>query len=356
MSRLSTDSRSAHHPAHHPASASALSRRSLIKGAAAALAATGLASAGAGIIPAFQSRPAFASEERTTLRLGVVDNYEIWDNIKERLADKGIDLEVIEFGGHATPNDALANGELDLNAFQHRVFLAYDCGEKGYELQNVGNTIISPLNLFSIKINSIDEFKEGDTVGVPSDISNTSRALRVLQAAGLIALKDPDSLSPTVEDIVENPKGIVITELANWTIPSALPDLTAGIVSGGYALDFGLSTDDIIFEDTNLDNKQYWNLIAARKEDVQNPERYALIKTFVDAYHSDEVLQILQDVYHGYYKPVGWDEDPVAEADGEALSAASSSADKNASSSAASAGKSAASTGSAGTETSTSTS
>lgn len=278
-----------------------------------------------------------AAEQRTTLKLGIVGSiYEdLWAPAKETLADQGIDLEFVDFSDYVTPNNALDAGEIDLNAFQHRVYLAGEVEEKGYKIQNVGNTVIMPLNLFSSKVKSTDELKEGDTVGIPNDTTNGGRALRVLQAAGLVELKDPDTLTPTVDDITNNPKGLVFSELAANTLPSALPDLTAAVINGDYALDFGLDSDQVIFEDTVLDNKEYWNLIAARTEDIENTERFALIQKVVSAFQSDGTLQALHDVFHDYYLPVGWDQDPLKESDGE--TAGSSSADKTASSSSASA-------------------
>lgn len=327
---------------HAPHSAAAaIDRRSLIKGAAASIAAAGLAVATGAVLPAIQPRQAFAADE-VTLKLGTVGSVEFWDAAKETLAEQGIKLEIVEFGDLVTPNNALHNKELDLNAFQHRIYLRNECETLGYEIENIGNTIVVPLNLFSFKVKSTSELKEGDKVGIPNDTVNGGRALRVLQSAGLITLKDNDTLTPTVDDIQDNPQGIVITELAANTVASALPDLAAGIVNGVYALDFGLENDDIIYEDTDLDNKEYWNLIAVRAEDVENPERYALMKKVVDAFHSDGTLQILHDVFHDYYIPVGWDEDPQQEKDGEA--AASSSADKTASAAAASAAAASAST------------
>ena len=98
------------------------------------------------------------------------------------MADEGIDLEFVQFSDYVTPNDALANGEIDLNAFQHRIYLQSEIDNYGYEIENIGNTFIIPLNLYSDKVKSVDELKDGDTVAIPDDVTNGGRALKVLEA------------------------------------------------------------------------------------------------------------------------------------------------------------------------------
>lgn len=115
-----------------------------------------------------------SSDAQTTVKLGVVGAiYEdIWAPAKEKLADEGIDLEFVQFSDYVTPNNALANGEIDLNAFQHRIYLQSEIDSYGYEIENIGNTFIIPLNLYSDKVKSVDELKDGDTVAIPDDATN----------------------------------------------------------------------------------------------------------------------------------------------------------------------------------------
>ena len=163
-----------------------------------------------------------SSDAQTTVKLGVVGAiYEdIWAPAKEKLADEGIDLEFVQFSDYVTPNNALANGEIDLNAFQHRIYLQSEIDNYGYEIENIGNTFIIPLNLYSDKVKSVDELKDGDTVAIPDDATNGGRALKVLEAAGLIKLKDGADFNPTVDDIETYNKQIKIEELkANTSRP-----------------------------------------------------------------------------------------------------------------------------------------
>lgn len=97
------------------------------------------------------------------------------------LADEGIDLEIVQFSDYVTPNNALANGDIDLNAFQHRIYLQNEIDNYGYAIQNIGNTFIIPLNLYSQKVSSVDELKDGDVVAIPDDLTNGGRALKVLE-------------------------------------------------------------------------------------------------------------------------------------------------------------------------------
>lgn len=254
------------------------------------------------------------SAEPVTVKLGVVGSmYEdLWTPAKEALKDEGIDLEFVQFSDFVTPNNALANGEIDLNAFQHRIYLQSEIDSYGYEIQNIGNTFIVPLSLYSQKISSVDELKDGDTVAIPDDLTNGGRALKVLEAAGLIEL-DPDAaFNPTLDDIVKYNVGIKIEELKANVIASTLADVTAAVINGNYALDFGLKTEEAIYQDTGLDIEDYWALIAARTADLSDPDKVEVYRKVVKAFQSPETEKVFNDTYGGYFIAVGWDQDLLA--------------------------------------------
>ncbi len=254
------------------------------------------------------------SAETVTVKLGVVGSiYEdLWTPAQEALKAEGINLEFVQFSDYVTPNNALANGEIDLNAFQHRIYLQSEIDSYGYEIENIGNTFIIPLNLYSQKVSSVDELKDGDTVAIPDDLTNGGRALKVLEAAGLIEL-DPDAaFNPTLDDIVKYNVNITIEELKANVIPSALADVTAAVVNGNYALDFGLKTDEAIYKDTVLDVEEYWNLIAARSADLEDADKAAVYAKVVKAFQSAETETVFNDTYGGYFIKVGWDQDLLA--------------------------------------------
>ncbi len=267
-----------------------------------------------------------ASEEETTieaaaeaqetihLTIGVTGSVydDLWAPAIEILAEQGIDLETVQFSDYVTPNNALANGETDLNGFQHRIYLASEIEQYGYELTNIGNTFISPMNLYSDKIKAVEELKDGDVIAIPNDPTNGGRAIKVLSDAGLIVLKADAGFNPTVEDIESYNVGIKIEELAANTIPSVLPDVTAAIINGNYALDFGLRADEAVFHD-KMEEEEYWNLIACRTEDLSDPKLVEAYEKVVKAYQTEATKKVYDEEFGGYYVGVGWDQDLLAD-------------------------------------------
>ena len=245
------------------------------------------------------------------LKIGVVGSiYEdLWAPAQKALKSEGINLKIVQFSDYVTPNNALSNGEIDLNAFQHRIFLENDAGSHNYDVNLSGNTFIIPLNLYSNKVKSVSELKKGAVIAIPNDVTNGGRAIKVLAAAGLITLKADAGFNPTVADIVSNPKNIVIKELAANTIPSALADVDAAIVNGNYALDFGIKTESAIFKDTSVDEKQYWNLIAARGADLKDPAKVEIFRKVVKAFQTKETEDVFNKTYGGYFIKEGWEID-----------------------------------------------
>ena len=272
------------------------------------------AAVAAGIFAGIGSQSVLA-EETVKVTLGVVGSVyeELWAPAQEALKEEGIDLEIVQFSDYVTPNNALNSGEIDLNAFQHQIYLASEIEQYGYDLSIIGNTFIIPLNLYSEKVESVDEIKDGDTIAIPNDLTNGGRAIKVLEAAGLITLKDDADFSPTLDDIETYNVDITIEELAANTIPSTLADVTAAVVNGNYALDFGLKTEEAIFQDTSVDEHEYWNLIAARTEDLSDPEKVELYSKVVAAFQTDATEEVFNETYGGYFIAEGWDEDLLAD-------------------------------------------
>lgn len=257
-----------------------------------------------------------STAEPVTVKLGIVGgiNEDLWAPAKATLAEEGIDLELVNFSDYVTPNRALNDGEIDLNAFQHRIYLQGEIDSYGYEIQNIGNTFIAPLSLFSDKISSVDELKDGDVIAIPNDLTNGGRALKVLESAGIITLDPSAGFNPTVDDIQTYHVGVTIKELKANVIVSTLPDVTAAIVNNNYALDFGLAASDAIFADDRLDIEDYWNLIAARTADLSDPAKVEVFRKVVKAYQSDGTLAVYNDQCKGFYTPAGWDQDLLPQA------------------------------------------
>lgn len=251
-------------------------------------------------------------KKSNVVKLGVVGAMyeEIWAPAKEALKEEGIDLQVIQFTDYNTPNTALANGDIDLNAHQHRIFLEADAGAKGYNLKIIGNTFIIPLNLYSNKVKSVDELKDGAVVAIPDDVTNGGRALKVLQAAGLVELKPDAGFNPRINDVFKS--RVQIKELKANTIPAALPDVDAAIVNGNYALSFGIKTENAIFKDTSLDELNYWNLIAANAESLKDSDKVEKFRKVVAAFQRPETEKVFNETYGGYFIKVGWDIDELS--------------------------------------------
>lgn len=284
-------------------------RRNVIIGAAAL-------AVGFGLYFAVNALTAAPASERLTVKMGVTGTIyeELYAPAKKKLAAEGIDLEIVQFSDYTTPNAALADGDIDLNRFQHRIFFATELEKKGYKLSNIGNTFVQPMHLYSANVASVDEIADGAKVAIPDDVTNGGRALKVLEAAGLIQLSDAAGFNPTVADITANPRGIEIVQLDANNIPSVLPDVAAAVVNGNYAIDNNLSHDDIIFEDTSISDEQYWNLTAARTEDLKDPEKVEVYRKVIEAYQSADTEGVYDNTYGGNFIAVGWDQDLLSKA------------------------------------------
>ena len=243
------------------------------------------------------------AEGSTTIKLGVVgENNEQWTPVIEAMAKDGITLELVKFADYSLPNRALNDGEIDLNAFQHKAYLANDIKDNGYKIEAIGDTIIAPLGVYSKKITDLSELKDGDTIAIPSDATNGGRALKVLESAGVIKVNPEAGYTPTLSDITENPKNIKFTEVEAANTPSLLPDVAAAVINGGHAVDNGLNPekDSIYLEKTEdgADNP-YVNIIVARIEDKYNENYQKVVKAF----QSDDVKKVIEDTYKGAYIP-----------------------------------------------------
>lgn len=244
------------------------------------------------------------SSEVTKVKVGVVgtNEEEVWKFVKEKVASENIDIEVVVFTDYNQPNDALANGDVDLNAFQHYIFLDSYNSERNSDLTVIGETILAPLGLYSQKIKDVSEIKEGDSISIPNDPTNGGRALLLLQSAGLISVDPSAGDTPTLNDIKENKLNLVISELDASQTARSLPDVTAAIINGGIAADAGLvpANDAIFLEKLTATSKPYINVIACRSEDQDNE----VYKKIVDAFRQDDTAEVITKVSNGANIPV----------------------------------------------------
>ena len=245
-----------------------------------------------------------AKKEVKQVKLGVnAGNQDVWNDVIARLKEKeGIAVELVEFTDYVQPNQALENGDVDLNAFQTIIYLERFNKEQGTHIKPIGYTVIAPMGIYSKKIKDVSELKDGDTIAIPEDTSNNSRALRLLHAAGVIKLKDPSNTLATKDDIVENPKNIQIKELPAGQTARALDDVAASLINNGFAVEAGFQpTKDAIFiEEITDSSKPYYNVIAV-KEGNENNEVY---KKVVEYYQTEQTAKKIEEVTKGASVPV----------------------------------------------------
>jgi D-methionine transport system substrate-binding protein len=239
-----------------------------------------------------------------TVKIGVVgaaDPY--WDVYKKAAKAEGINVELVNFTDYAQPNPALAEGEVDINQFQHIVFLAdYNVSSKK-NLTPIGATAIYPLGLYSKKHDSVDQIKAGDTVAVPNDVSNQARALLVLQSAGLITLKSGGTIFSDLSDIDTGASKVKVKALDAALTATSLDDLAAAVINNDFVEKAGLKFADAIAKDDPSDPNAlpYVNIFATRPEDKDNATYLKLVKIF----QSDK------DVIDGLIKVSGDTAEPV---------------------------------------------
>ena len=246
------------------------------------------------------------SNDVINVKVGVVGEFNPqWETINEILKKDNINIELVKFSDYVTPNRALADKEIDLNAFQHKAFLKNDCKQRGYSLVAIGDTTIAPLCIYNNKdkISNINEIKDGDIIAIPSDLTNGGRALKLLEHAGIIVCDPAKGFIPTKADIIKYNTQIEIKEAESSTLAKLLPDCTAAIINGGNAITAGLdpTKDSIYVESSNKDENpiiaDLINVIVAREEDKDNE----IYKKIVEAYHTDEVKNKINEVFHGAY-------------------------------------------------------
>ena len=238
-----------------------------------------------------------AATEPTTVKIGLVSEsaVEIWEAVADRLEKQNIDLEIVKFTDYNQPNIALQNGDIDLNAFQHVAFLEDYNANNNADLTPIGFTFVSPLGIYSDKYTDYKEIKDGDTIAIPNDVTNGGRALLLLQAIDLIKLDNATGTTPTVSDIVENPKNLNIQELDAAQLPRSLQDVGAAVINTNFAVDAGLvPTEDALYLDTENIQKVldiYKNVVAARAEDVDNE----VYKKVVAEYQTEETKALIAE-------------------------------------------------------------
>ncbi|WP_104992125.1 MetQ/NlpA family ABC transporter substrate-binding protein [Deinococcus sp. NW-56] len=235
-----------------------------------------------------------------TLRVGAtpVPHAEILEFVKPTLAKQGVNLVIREFTDYVQPNLALADGSIDVNFFQHLPYLQEFQKNRPLGLVAGAKVHVEPIGLYSRRVKSLREVRSGATIALPNDPSNSGRALKLLERAGLIRLKPGVGVQATVRDITANIKRLRFRELEAAQLPRALADVDAAIINTNYALEAGLNPlkDALILEDRR---SPYANLLVAKPATLKNPDYLKLVR----ALQSPEVRAFIQKKYGGAVVP-----------------------------------------------------
>lgn len=212
--------------------------------------------------------------------------------IVDDLAKEGVTLKVVEFTDYVTPNEAVENGQIDANFFQHIPYLESFNSERGYHLVNAGGVHVEPLALYSHKYDAVEKIPEGARIAVPNDPTNEGRALLLLQAAGFITLNPLAGLTAVPTDILENKKNFKFIEIEAASLPRVLDDVDAAVINGNYAIPAGLTAakDGLVVEGAD---SPYVNIVAVK----EGREKDESIKKLVKALRSQKVKDYITEKY-----------------------------------------------------------
>lgn len=234
------------------------------------------------------------------IKVGVTpgEHAEIMEEVAKLAEAKGLTIDVIEFSDYVVPNQALADGDLDANSFQHQPYLDNQIKDRGFDIVSVAKTLTTPMGVYSAKLKSLADLPEGGTVAIPNDPTNGGRALLLLQDQGVIKVKPDAGLTPSPLDVAENPKNISFKELDAAQLPRALEDADAAVINTNFALAAGMNpkTDAIAMEKAD---GPYANVIAVRKGD----ETAEWLPTLIETYQSPEIRTFMEEKYQGAVIP-----------------------------------------------------
>ncbi|WP_311522890.1 MetQ/NlpA family ABC transporter substrate-binding protein [uncultured Corynebacterium sp.] len=277
-------------------------KRTLATVAAAALATTGLVACSNESNDATETTA--ANGENVTVKIGTTEaDQEAWTVFKQLAADNGIELDIVQFSDYSPVNEALAQGELDVNKFQHIKYLAEYNAASGNDLKVVGSTEIVPLALFWKDHDSLDGI-EGTEIAVPNDPSNQGRAINVLVQAGLLTLNDnvADPLTPTPAEINKDESKVTVTPVDASQTPNAYNEGKPAIINNTWLDRAGIEPSLAVFEDDpeSKEAEPYINVFAARSEDISDET----LNKLVELWQTPEVAEATAKDSKGTSVPV----------------------------------------------------
>lgn len=241
-----------------------------------------------------------AADGAATLSIGVspVPHADIIRFVEPALKAQGVNLKIVEFSDYVQPNLSLNDKELDANFFQHKPYLDDFSAQRGLKLALLVAVHIEPMGVYSKSVKAVAETPEGAKVAIPNDPTNGGRALKVLETAGLIKLKDGVGVLATVADVAENPKNLKFVEIEAAQLPRSLDDVALAVINSNFALGANLNPvkDAIAIE---AKDSPYANIVAVRAGDESRPE----IQKLKAALTTPDVKKFLEEKYQGAVVP-----------------------------------------------------
>lgn len=227
------------------------------------------------------------------------------DSVRPQMEKKGYTLKLIEFTDYVRPNHALAEGDLDINVFQHKPYLDLFKEQHKLDLVEAFQVPTSPLGIYTGKLTRLEDIKEGSTVSAANDPSNNARALVMLDELGWIKLKEGvNPLLATKKDIIENPKNIQIIELEAAQLPRSRADVDFAVINGNYAIDAGIKLTEALFQEPSFAYVN-WSAVKPQDKDAQ------WLKDITEAYNSDEFKAYIDQKFPGFKLPALWVDQPA---------------------------------------------
>ena len=244
------------------------------------------------------------SKDGSTIKVGVCAGlYEdmFREAIEPTLKDKGYTVEYVQFSDYVQPNKALAEGEINVNIFQHSVYLNNFKQEHNLDLVHITEIPTAGMGIFANSIHSIDDVPNGAKVAIPNDVTNLARAIRVLEQTGLVKI-DPvvNPAEATQHTLSENPKNLTFIEIEAPQLPRSLESVDLAVINGNYALSAGLNLSNALYNEELQDG--YVNVIAVRAADKDAE----FAKDIVSIVHSDAFRSVIDDAarqYASFFKP-----------------------------------------------------
>ena len=240
-----------------------------------------------------------ADDKVITVGASATPHAEILEQVKQALADEGYELKIVTYDDYVLPNQALADGTLDANYFQHIPYLEDFNAQNGTHLVSAGAVHYEPMGLYvnPAKAITLDSIPDGVTIAIPNDTTNESRALGLLEFNGLLKLNAAAGQTATVLDVAENPHKFEFVEVEAAQVPRTLADVDLGVINSNYALQAGTDVvgTPIAYESTEV---AYPNIIAVREGDDREE-----LKTLVEVLQGDEVVNFINETYKGAVVP-----------------------------------------------------